>query len=341
MDSRSDATGIPGSTGLPRAATINDVAKAAGVSRQTVTRAMNDMADVSATTRARVIAAARSLNYRPNRAAQGLVRGREVAIGLVVRDLRNPYYPELASELTRRAAARGWSVMLCDLGSEPADARRRLEIVARRVDAVVTHIAAPDWTDVLANVPTVVLEGTSGPSDSAVIEIDYASGIRDAIDHFVRTGRRRIAMIDTGERPSGRRIAYRAALAERDLPWSSASEVVTTDTHEGGVEAVGRLRAAYPDADAALVFNDVMAVGVLKGLARAAVAVPGDIAVIGIDGLDIGTLVTPELTSLALDKGRLADEAIRMVDALLTGSASVDTDLSGRLTHTLVVRESA
>jgi LacI family transcriptional regulator len=101
-----------GASVRPRAATINDVARAAGVSRQTVTRALNDMADVSAATRERVITAAQALNYRPNRAAQGLVRGREVAVGLVVSDLRNPYYPELASELTRKAASRGGRVVL-------------------------------------------------------------------------------------------------------------------------------------------------------------------------------------------------------------------------------------
>jgi LacI family transcriptional regulator len=78
-------------------ATIIDVARLAGVSRQTVTRALNGLPDVSAATRDRVVASARELNYRPNRAAQGMVRGGGVTIGLVVEDLRNPYFPELAS----------------------------------------------------------------------------------------------------------------------------------------------------------------------------------------------------------------------------------------------------
>lgn len=327
-----------------RAATIVDVARVAGVSRQTVTRALNDMPDVSARTRERVIAAAHSLNYRPNRAAQGLVRGRELAIGFVVRDLRNPYYPELASELTRLAAERGWGVMLCDLGPDRVDARRRLETVVHRVDAVVGHVSGDEWSEVLASVPTVIFDGAAAADNQIAIEIDYRPGIRAALDHLVATGRRRIAMIDVaaaGGGPSGRRLIYRDYLREHSLPWSVTSEIDGPDTHEGGIDAASRLVARFADADAALVFNDVMALGALKGFARAGHRVPQDVAVIGIDGLDIGTVVTPELTSVALDKTELARHAIRLVDELVRGVHIETAPAARTMTHRLVVRESA
>ncbi|MCX7523098.1 LacI family DNA-binding transcriptional regulator [Microbacterium sp. STN6] len=324
-----------------RAPTINDVASAAGVSRQTVTRALNDLPDVSAATRQRVIDAARALNYRPNRAAQGLVRGRQIAIGLVVRDLRNPYYPELASELTRRAASRGWSVVLCDLGAEPADARRRLETIAHRVDAVVGHLSAGDWTQALAGIPTVILDGSPDDHAHAVITVDYESGIRSAVTHLAASGRSHIAMVDASDTPSLRRTLYRRILEEQRLPWSPASELFAADTHAGGIDAAARLRRQYRQADAVLAFNDVMAVGVLKGLARSGIRVPQEIAVVGIDGLDIGTLVTPELTSISIDKAALADEALELVAALLDGAAPPDPRLHRRAQHSLVVRESS
>jgi LacI family transcriptional regulator len=325
----------------PRAATINDVARAAGVSRQTVTRALNDMPDVSAATRERVITTAHALNYRPNRAAQGLVRGREVAVGLVVGDLRNPYYPELASELTRKAASRGWSVVLCDLGAEPEEAHRRLETVARRVDAVVGHVVAAEWTGALASVPTVILDGSPDDTDHAVIAIDYEAGIRAALDHLIASGRSRIAMVDAEVPPSSRRLIYRRVLEEHGLHHSPAAELAAPDTHDGGIDAAARIRAQYPSADAALVFNDVMAVGMLKGFARAQVRVPQDVAVVGIDGLDIGTLVTPELTSIAIDKAALADAAVELVAALLDGVTPPDARLRRSARLTLVLRESA
>ncbi|WP_166982356.1 LacI family DNA-binding transcriptional regulator [Paramicrobacterium fandaimingii] len=325
-----------------KAVTINDVARAAGVSRQTVTRALNNMPEVSAATRERVVAAAGALNYRPNRAAQGLVRGRETTVGLVVSDLRNPYYPELASELTRKAGLRGWSVVLCDLGSDVDVARRRLDAVAGRVDAMVGHLlAAGEWRGALANTPTVVLDGPLDSEKHAVIAIDYEPGIRAAVDHLRATGHSHIAMVDAGRTPSIRRQIYRRLLREYGLHWSPDSELVAPDTNDGGVRAAARLREQDPEADAVLAFNDVLAVGMLKGFARAHVSVPGDIAVVGIDGLDIGTLVTPELTSIAIDTAKLADTAIELVAALLDGVAPPDERLHRIVTHTLTVRESA
>lgn len=151
----------------PRHATIIDVARAAGVSRQTVTRALNGLPDISSATRQRVIEAAKNLNYRPNRAAQNLVKGREVVVGLVVSDLRNPYYPELASAFTRLAADRDWGVMLCDLGPGVASAHSRMRALSRRVDAVVgTHLGVSDWGELLAECRRSAWTSTSPARDT-------------------------------------------------------------------------------------------------------------------------------------------------------------------------------
>jgi len=344
MTSGSKRTDAP-APAAARSATIIDVARAAGISRQTVTRALNDMPDVSASTRDRVLDAARRLNYRPNRAAQGLVRGREIAIGFVVSDLRNPYYPELASELTRLAAERGWGVMLCDLGPDRADARRRLETVVHRVDAVVGHVAGGAWAGLLASMPTVIFDGEATGPGQVAITIDYRPGIQAALDHLVAGGRTNIAMVDSAtsslSAPSGRRLIYREYLRDHELVWSPASEIAGADTHQGGIDAAQRLVDQYPAIDSALIFNDVMALGALKGFERAGREVPGDVAVVGIDGLDIGTLVTPELTSVALDKTELARYAIQLVDELLTGADPDAAPTPRTITHTLMVRESA
>lgn len=324
-----------------RGVTIIDVAREARVSRQTVSRALNGLPEISESTRDRVVQAARRLNYRPNRAAQGLVRGRDITIGLVVHDLRNPYYPELASVLSRLAAERGWGVVLCDLGPDDAAAGARLADVLRRVDAVVGSVGSALATASLP-VPVVALDVERVGPDEPAIAIDYGPGITAALDHLVGRGRRRIAMVDSSSTPSRRRLLYRGHLQRHGLAWDPTSEVVSTDTHLGGVEAAATLRRQCPDADAVLVFNDVIAVGVLKGLTRAGVAVPDELAVVGIDGLDIGTLVTPELTTLAIDRTELARHAIELVAAAL-GSPGEPVAGGGRrvLVPTLVVRESS
>ena len=330
--------------------TIFDVARLAGVSRQTVTRAMNGLPDVSDATRERVIAAARELNYRPNRAAQSLVRGREITIGLVVEDLRNPFYPELASALSRLASERGWSVILSDIGDDVDKARSRLESLVDRVDALVLTGCRTDTVDMLPDdavrgkahgVPLVMLDGTANDRVDAYVAIDYETGVAAALDRFTSTGRRRIAMIDSSHIASARQASYRRYLREHDLPWSEAAEFRHDETHEGGMLAARELMQAYPDADAVLVYNDVMAIGALKEFARSGISVPDDIAVIGTDGLAIGTLVTPELTSLAIDKTTLAQYAIDLVDEILSGRVPGGQQQRRDAGVALVVRQSA
>jgi LacI family transcriptional regulator len=187
----------------------------------------------------------------------------------------------------------------------------------------------------------VILDGSPDDADHAAIAIDYETGIRAAVEHLVASGRSRIAMVDAEAPPSPRRLIYRRILEERGLQHSPASELAVPDTHQGGIDAAAQMRARYPCADAALVFNDVMAVGMLKGFARAHVRVPQDVAVIGIDGLDIGMLVTPELTSVAIDKPALADAAMELVAALLDGVTPPDARLRRIARLTLVLRESA
>jgi LacI family transcriptional regulator len=332
------------------AVTIIDVARVAGVSRQTVTRALNGLPDISEATRARVVDAARALNYRPNRAAQGLVRGRDVAIGLVVEDFRNPYYPELASALSRIAAERAWSVILCDTGDDEVQSKARIAALLRRVDALVLTgcrdgtigmVPIDDLRGGILGIPTVMLGGAPQAAVDAQVEIDHRAGVTAAMDHLTATGRTRIAMIDSAQLPgSSRQEAFRAYLSENGLNWTPESELQADETHHGGIQAASTLLERYPDADAVLVYNDVMAIGALKGFARAGIRVPEQIAVVGTDGLDVGALVTPELTTLSIDKPQLARYALELVELMLTGGQDLRAH-SRQVGLTLVVRESA
>jgi len=341
----------------PARATIIDVAREAGVSRQTVTRSLNGMRDVSETTRARVIAVAASLNYRPNRAAQNLVSGRTTTLGLVVDDLRNPYYPELAAALVQQASERGWTVLVAEVGDavggDGGDAERmQLVDLARQVDAVVGRNGAvrDALQGAFAAIPFVSLgdrrhdepDEAEAATRPAGVDIDFAQGIREALQHLVSTGRRSIAMIDAFGEASGRRLVYREFLQEHGLPWSPAAETFAEDTHQGGVDAAVRCRAALPDVDAVLVFNDVMAVGVLKGFARAGVRVPEDVAVVGIDGLDLGRFVTPELTSVSVDRAEIARLSLELLEGMISGSLPLTGPSVRRSVGvSLVLRESA
>ncbi|MCJ1673721.1 MULTISPECIES: LacI family DNA-binding transcriptional regulator [unclassified Rathayibacter] len=333
----------------PAPATIIDVARVAGVSRQTVSRALNDMADVRATTKARVIAAARELNYRPNRAAQSMVRGRRTIIGLVLEDLSNPYFAELAAAVNRVAADRDWGVLLCDVGTDRGKARGQLATIVSGVDALVLTGCR---TDTLSLLPEDVLRGgqrrlplvmIDGPADERLngrVVLEVEQGVRAAVDRLVAQGRRRIAFLGSEVGTDVRRDVFRAGLEEHDLSWRDLPALVAEESMEGGMRGAGELLEQCPELDAVLVYNDIMALGVLKTLARAGRRVPEEVAVIGVDGLDIGRLVTPELTTLAIDKARLAEAAVTLLERAFSdgGTGPVGESVVGL---TLLLRDSA
>ncbi|MDD7960815.1 LacI family DNA-binding transcriptional regulator [Microbacterium thalli] len=307
------------------ASTILDVAARAGVSRQTVTRALNDMSDVSAATRARVIAAARELNYRPNRHAQTMVRGRTTTIGLILEDLANPYFAELASALSRAAAERDWSVLLCDVGPDREKARAQLESIVSRVDALALTGCRTDTLALLPpavlaqgefGLPLLMLDGPDHPRLSARVVIEVAAGMTAALEHLAAIGRHRIAFIDSTVGPDDRRDFYRASMEQHASTWPGL-DISADETVEGGGEAARAVMSAAPDCDGILVYNDVMAIGVLKALHASGRNVPQDVAVIGIDGLQAGRFTTPELTTLAIDKTALASTAVSMLATIL------------------------
>jgi LacI family transcriptional regulator len=216
---------------------------------------------------------------------------------------------------------------------------QRVESIAGRVDVVVGHLAPAHHGLVASRVPAVLI------SDDAVDVVDGVASVRlrydDAIDaaaaHLAAAGRRRVALLDhAGPGLSGRGRLLQAALERHGLDFAGA----VAAPHDDDVSAAVRLLlAADPRPDALLCFNDLRAIGALKHLAAAGVAVPRELAVIGIDGLSLGALVTPELTTLTIDTAELAEHALDLAAALLRGEPAAE--LRRTVSHTLLLRASA
>ncbi|WP_242088504.1 LacI family DNA-binding transcriptional regulator [Curtobacterium sp. DN_7.5] len=326
----------------PSRATIVDVAAAAGVSRQTVTRAMNGMSGISAATKERVLAAAERLAYRPSRFGRGLVTGGDHQLGLVVNDLRNPYSPQLASAVYRLAAEQGWNVMLADT-TLAGDADRIVQALGSQTDVVIGYLGnrRERWTELLGSVPMVELDPSVDPPTAAVW-IDPAESIEALADHLVATGVRHPVVLDNSQpgQPSARGVLMLDALHRRGyLP-----ELVhgPHGTAECGAEETARVLARRRRLDAILAFNDVMALGVLQACRRAGVDVPGDLRVVGVDGLPLGALVSPTLTTLAVDLDAVAREALDLALGMLAGELPRSgATVQRTVRHRLLVRESA
>jgi len=319
--------------------TINDVARSAGVSRQTVSRALNDKGEIDGTTKQRVLDAAKELGYRPSRFARGLVRQDTTTIGLVIPDLLNPFFTEVAAGALEAARTRGWHVVVYDTADSAAEERGSLEVIGSQVDAVVGYFSLEEAElDARTRGIPVVLIGRDHhtPRFSSIL-IDGASGVRAAIDHLVAAGHRRIGMLDYAGRakPPVRRGWFTDAMAAHGL----AADVVgsAVQSVDGGAEALTELLTDHPGLTAVFTFNDIIAIGALRAARRLGRRVPADLAVVGFDGLQLGTVVDPELTSVALDTRRLGALAVEQVGRLLAGERADDLVVHG----TLVVRASA
>ncbi|MFC8676178.1 LacI family DNA-binding transcriptional regulator [Streptomyces griseorubiginosus] len=331
--------------GGPRCrATIHDVAELAGVSRQTVSRAVNDKGEIDPGTKARVLEAVRTLDYRPSRFARGLVRKGTVTAGLVIPDLMNPFFPEIAAGVLEAAEERGWQVVVWDTRTDLDREREALAVLAHQVDAVVGYLKNDD--EVLARhlggMPLVLLERGPRQTRFAAVGVDADAGLEQGIAHLVRAGHRRIGMLD-GDRPvpGARRTAFLAEARRHGLPVDD-SWIVMSDQHSvaGGEVAMDRLLDVRPQVTAVFGFNDLIAVGAMRAARRRGRRVPEDLAVLGFDGLALSELVEPALTTLHLDKRRLGRLAVEQVARLRSGEEPL-TGPDAWLVPELVVRASA
>ncbi|MFE4654175.1 LacI family DNA-binding transcriptional regulator [Streptomyces sp. NPDC056707] len=312
----------------PRKVTINDVARSAGVSRQTVSRALNDKDEIDGSTKQRVLDAAHELGYRPSRFARGLVRQDTTTIGLVIPDLLNPFFTEVAAGALEAARAHGWHVVVYDTADRAEEELGTLQVIASQVDAVVGYFScSEDELELFTRgVPVVLIGREHHTARFSSIRIDGEAGVHAAVAHLVAAGHQRIGMLDHDGRtePSIRREWFTTAAAAYGI---EAGMVVGADqSADGGGAAFKTLLTAHPDVTAVFTFNDIIAIGVLREARRLGRSVPQDLAVIGFDGLQLGSLVEPPLSSVALDTRKLGALAIDQAARLLTGVTPLGAD---------------
>ncbi|WP_439658873.1 LacI family DNA-binding transcriptional regulator [Lentzea sp. HUAS TT2] len=327
---------------MSKRVTINDVARVAGVSRQTVSRALNDKGEIDAGTKQRVLDAARELGYRPSRFARGLVRQDSTTIGLVIPDLLNPFFTEVAAGALEAARSHGWHVVVYDTADSITEERGTLEVITSQVDAVAGYFSLDEaeLDQHLGGMPAVLIGRDHRSPRFSSIRIDGEKGVHEAVDHLVAAGHRRIGMLDHAGRaePSLRRDWFAAAMDDHGLAAPVVGNAV--QSVDGGAVALHELLAEHPDLTAVFTYNDVIAMGALKAARKLGRAVPRDLAVVGFDGLQLGGVVDPALTSVALDTRRIGALAIEQAGRLVASDVPLPTE-ELLVSAVLLVRESA
>jgi LacI family transcriptional regulator len=317
-----------------RSATIRDVARTAGVSVATVSRALNGIEKVSAATSARVRAAAGILGYVPHSGARSLSTRRTDTIGVILPDLHGEFFSELIRGIDAATRARGMHLLLSHSHGDPDEAAAVLRAMRGRVDAMVVMSPYADdelMAAVPGGVPTVLLGG-EGPDGHARFAIDNRAGAFAMTAHLIAAGHRRIAFIagpphnvDAEQRLAG----YRNALAQHG---GLAAQVLAGDFGEAsGHEAALRLIGeGLPDA--IFAGNDMMAIGCLQALREAGLAVPADVAVVGFDDIPVARFLDPPLTSVGVPIAEIGRHAVETcIHILATGEAGESRTFAPRL----------
>ena len=338
-----------------RRPTIKQVAKATGVSTQTVSRVINDRPDVAPETRERIRKIIDELGYRPSALARSLIQQRSYTLGVVTAGLNYLGPSRTLSGITAAAEEADYSLLLKELPQFDADDVVPIfhALISRHVDGIIWAVPEVgenrNWIDEQSfnlKIPIVYL--TMAPKEHLpTVSMDNYLGGRMAMSYLLEQGYQHIAHIsgpmDWWEARQ-RMAAWRDALAEADMEvkekhwaegnWSSAS----------GVQAVEKLFEQYPEMDSIFVGNDQMALGVIQVANQKGLRIPQDLGIVGFDNLPESAFFNPPLTTIEQDQytiGKVAvEEMIKIIEAGWQGSNPIDPT-SVMLAPTLVVRQSS
>ena len=296
----------------------------AGVSVGTVSNVLNRPDVVSESTRQRVLAAIAELGFVRNESARHLRAGHSRTIGLVVLDIANPFFTDVARGVEEAANAEGLAVILCNSDDRPEKEAAYLDVLAeQRVQGVLITPTAELSPHLQAlrrrGVPIVLLDRRAPAPDQCAVAVDDVLGGRLAAEHLLERGHRRIAFIggasglpQVQERHAGVEAAVREACGSDDALTVFSPEVLTVAAGREAAERIVGLPAARRPT-AAICANDLMALGVLQEMVRHGVRVPDEFAIVGYDDIDFAAAAAVPLTSVRKPRQELGRRAAELL----------------------------
>lgn len=304
-----------------KALTIKDVARESGVNISTVSRALNNGYGVNPQTRQHVLEVADRLGYRPNRVARGLVTGRSHSLALILSDIRNPFFAEVARGAEDAARIGDCDLVLCN---SDLDAGKQMQYVhsllEKRVDGIlmnsVSSLSREQQAQLAAcGVPIVLLNRSASNRAFSTVYADNETGGAMAARYLLSLGHRRVAHI-TGPRQHGnlsdRTRGFLRAMAAGGNP------VEPTVLHgpfnfSGGTDLTSRLLDKHPNVTAVFAGNDVMALGAVRAILDRGLRIPDDISLIGFDNIEFSSVMYPPLTTIHQPKYEMGRAAVEIL----------------------------
>lgn len=321
---------------------MKDIARVAGVTESTVSRALANSPRVNADTSMRIRRIAREMGYVPSAIARGLATRRTSTLGVVVMEPFEAFTADMVNAINRTASDHGYSVILSVCGPDPEREMNAIRLLLeQRVDAIVVPdpLVADSSLPQLQQIGVPVILLNRGAYTFSV-GTDNLDGARQAVEHLLELAHRRIAYIGGIRSPdenAQRQEGYLRAMSAWGVPTDPSLLVVGDGWPAGGKSCMEQLLALDERPTAVFCFNDLVASGALQAIHNAGLRVPQDISVVGFDDSSLASCLVPPLTTFAQPKETMARMALRMALDLLDGyDASARIILSGKL----VVRES-
>ncbi|MEM5327118.1 LacI family DNA-binding transcriptional regulator [Paraburkholderia sp. JHI2823] len=308
-------------------ATLNEVARRAGVTPATVSNVLRERGRVGEATRQRVLEAVEALGYRPHLSARALAEGRPPTIALMVSSIANPFYPEFALAVENALRRSGRFLIICNTDGDPQKGRAYLEQIAGTLSAgVLVMNANLDFSDLRATMrrgaPVVLCmwERPLDPPGLPCVAVDFRLAGELAAQHLLTLGHRRMGAI-VGSKVSGihaaRHEGFVAALQAAGLDGAGAPVRHAPDTTQGGYAAASELLARHPDLTALFATNDLPALGAMQAAADLGLNVPRDLSVVGITDIQLARESRPALTTVAVATVEAAERAVELLTELV------------------------
>lgn len=319
---------------------MDDVAAHAGVSRALVSLVMRDSPRVSDHSRKKVLASANELGYRPNAWARNLASGQTNTIGVMLNDLHNPYFTELAEGVAATAAENGMEVLITSGWQRESGEHAAIDTLLNlRTDGIVigaARFSGEVFDEVAQQLPAVAVANFHRPDSMDTVCNDEAHGAELVVEHLTSLGHDRIAHIDAGNAPGApeRRRGFMSAMSERGL----APIVFEGDFNEhAGHDAAEQLMRLKQPPTAIFAANDLSATGVLAHLRSIGARVPDDVAVVGYDDTLLAGLGTLSLTTVHQPRQLFGQRATELLLERIKGRTAAKHEL---IQPRLVVRSS-
>ena len=330
--------------------TIYDIAKKAGVSPSTVSRALQDHPRIGIKTKTRVQKLANEMGYVPSAAARSLSTNRSRVLGVIVHRLEDPYLTEVLKGIEDTLQSSGYSLFLAATQRIPDRERETMRAMSeRRVDGVIissSHIGMKRLRQLdLYGIPSVLINNQEiFEPDTYSVYNDELFAMDKVMQHLTDLGHKKIAYLGSssaGRTNSKRQQGYEAGLQQAELPVRQEYIFNCTNSQsQAGAQGMQHLLSLDELATAVVCYNDMMAIGAIQTIHQAGLSVPDDISVIGFDNIDLAAYITPPLTTFHQPRYELGQQAAKMMlHTLNEGATSAQPHVS-ILRGELVVRQS-